>query len=291
MGFLDRLLGRPERDRDQQGGWGQPQQQPQQQGYRYGQQSYQVPPVQQGQQYGTQQGQQYGGQQYGTPQWGGPAQPSGQQYGGQQYGGQQPGGPQGAASTDDERAVERYRYLLRTAPPERIEEVHAEAFATLTPEQRRMVYDEFTRSAPDGEAPRGDDPRSLAQAATRSEIRQPGFMERSLGGMNGGAGAMGQRGGPSFGRMIGASILGTVAGYVIGSAIMSAFLPDAGSFDGGTDAAGDGGSEDTGADSGDGGASDAGAFDGGGYENAGWDDGGGDFGGGGFGDFGGDFDV
>ncbi len=59
--------------------------------------------------------------------------------------------PQGGGSgaqTDDERAVERYRYLLRTAPPERIEEVHAEAFATLTPEQRRMVYDEFTRSAP-----------------------------------------------------------------------------------------------------------------------------------------------
>jgi len=269
MGFLDRLLGRPDRDRGQQGQWGQPQQpqRPQQQGYRYGQQSYQVPPTPQGQQ-------QYGGQQYGAPQWGGPG---------------QPGSQQGAASTEDERAVERYRYLLRTAPPERIEEVHAEAFATLTPEQRRMVYEEFTRSAPDGEAPRGDDPRSLAQAATRSEIRQPGFMERSLGGMGGGP--MGQRGGPSFGRMIGASILGTVAGYVIGSAIMSAFLPDPGSFDGGTDAAGDGGSEDTGADSGDGGASDAGASDGGGYESAGWDDGGGDFGGGGFGDFGGDFDV
>ncbi len=260
MGFLDRLLGRPERDRGQQGQWGRPQQ-PQDQGYRYGQQSYQAPPV--GQPGGVS-----GAPQYETPQWGGqPGQATGQQ-----------------ASTDDERAVERYRYLLRTAPPERIEEVHAEAFATLTPEQRRMVYEEFTRSAPAGEAPRGDDPRSLAQAATRSEIRQPGFMERSLGGMGGGP--MGQRGGPSFGRMIGASILGTVAGYVIGSAIMSAFLPDAGSFDGGTDAAGDGGSEDTGADTGDGGAS-----DGGGYENAGWDDGGGDFGGG-FGDFGGgDFDV
>jgi len=280
MGFLDRLLGRPERDRGQQDRWGQPQQPqqpPQQQGYRYGQQSYQVPPVSPGQQqYGEQQygGQQYGGPQDGAPRWGGPAQGGGQQ----------------AASADDERAVERYRYLLRTAPPERIEEVHAEAFATLTPEQRRMVYDEFTRSAPDGEAPRGDDPRSLAQAATRSEIRQPGFMERSLGGMGGGM--PGQRGGgPSFGRMIGASVLGTVAGYVIGSAIMSAFLPDAGSFDGGTDAAGDGGSEDTGADSGDGGAGDAGASDGGGAESAGWGDGGGDFGGG-FGDFGGgDFDV
>lgn len=272
MGFLDRLLGRPERDRGQQDRWGQPQQPqqpPQQQGYRYGQQSYHQPAPT-----GMPAGQQPGGQ-YGVPQWGGaPAQ--------QQQG----------ATTDDERAVERYRYLLRTAPPERIEEVHAEAFAKLTDEQRRMVYDEFTRTAPPGEAPRGDDPRSLAQSATRSEIRQPGFMERSLGGVGGGAGRFGgQRGGPSFGSMIGASILGTVAGYVIGSAIMSAFLPDPGSFDGGTDAAGDGGSEDTGAESGDAGASDGGASDGGGFESAGWGDSGSDFGGG-FSDFGGgDFDV
>ncbi|MBF4607075.1 hypothetical protein [Curtobacterium sp. VKM Ac-1393] len=264
MGFLDRLLGRPDRDRTdgvqqydaQQNQWGQPQR-PQQQGYQYGQQSYQQPvPV--------------------------PA-----------SSGSASSGP--AATTDDERAVERYRYLLRTAPPERIEEVHAEAFAKLTDEQRRMVYDEFTRTAPPGEAPRGDDPRSLAQSATRSEIRQPGFMERSLGGVGGGRGGFGggggQRGGPSFGSMIGASILGTLAGYVIGSAIMSAFLPDPGSFDGGTDAAGDGGSEDTGSDSGDGGAADGGASDGGGVESAGWGDSGSDFGGG-FSDFGGgDFDV
>ncbi|MCA5922279.1 hypothetical protein [Curtobacterium oceanosedimentum] len=268
MGFLDRLLGRPERDRSgdgQQNQWGQPQQQ----GYRYGQQSYHQPAPT-----GAPAGQQ--GDPYGVPQWGGGTPAPGAQ-----------------SSTDDERAVERYRYLLRTAPPERIEEVHAEAFAKLTDEQRRMVYDEFTRTAPPGEAPRGDDPRSLAQSATRSEIRQPGFMERSLGGVGGGPGGRfgGQRGGPSFGSMIGASILGTVAGYVIGSAIMSAFLPDPGSFDGGTDAAGEGGSEDTGGESGDGGASDGGASDGGGFESAGWGDGGSDFGGG-FSDFGGgDFDV
>ncbi len=34
----------------------------------------------------------------------------------------------------DEQAIERYRYLLRTAPPEAIEEAHAEAFAQLTVE-------------------------------------------------------------------------------------------------------------------------------------------------------------
>jgi hypothetical protein len=227
-----------------------------------------------------------------------PAQPrpgSGGQQQGYQYGQQPYGAPQQGGG-EDERAVERYRYLLRTAPPERIEEVHAEAFAQLTPEQRRMVYEEFTRTAPAGEAPRGDDPRSLAQSATRSELRQPGYMERSLGGIGGGGG-FGGRQGSGFGSMLGASLLGTVGGYVIGSALMSAFLPDPGSFDGGTDAgaADDGGQGDTGDGSGDGGAS-----DGGGYDNASWGDGGSDFGGsndgGGFdqdfgGDFGGGFDV
>ena len=61
----------------------------------------------------------------------------------------QQGGPQ-AGRSDDEIAVERYRYLLRTAPPETIEQVHAEAFATLTPEQRRQVFDELSRQSPQG---------------------------------------------------------------------------------------------------------------------------------------------
>jgi len=93
--------------------------------------------------------------------------------------------------SDDERAVERYRYLLETAPPETIEKVHAEAFAKLTPEQRRLVFERLTAEAPAGEAPRDDQPATLAQAATRSELRQPGTMERSFAG-------------PSFGSMLGA---------------------------------------------------------------------------------------
>jgi hypothetical protein len=153
------------------------------------------------------------------------------------------------ARTDDDRAVERYRYLLQTAPPETIEQVHAEAFAKLTPEQRRLVFDELARTAPAGEAPADDEPGTLARAATRSELRQPGTMERSLAG-------------PSFGQMVGASLLGTVAGYVIGSALASAFLPpmDAGATDAG---ATDPGASDAGAA--DAGAADAGGFDGGGF--------------------------
>lgn len=92
-----------------------------------------------------------------------------------------------APGTEDDRAVERYRYLLRTAPPEQIEQAHAEAFAKLTPEQRRQVLHEL--STEDPSTPASDDPRSLARSATRAEMRQPGTLERTFGGR--GAGGFG----------------------------------------------------------------------------------------------------
>src|SRR3954447_18470046 len=124
------------------------------------------------------------------------------------------------APTADQQAIERYRYLLRTAPPDRIEQAHAEAFAQLTPEQRRQVLEQLSAA---GERPRGDDPRSLARAATRAELRQPGILERAFGGGYGpgygrggygggygggfggggyGGGFRGGYGGPSFGSMV-----------------------------------------------------------------------------------------
>src|SRR5690348_7881105 len=87
--------------------------------------------------------------------------------------------PPSAPRSEDQRAIERYRYLLRTAPPDQIEEAHAEAFAQLTPEQRRQVLDQLAAA---GEQPQGDDARSLARAATRAEVRRPGILERTFGG-------------------------------------------------------------------------------------------------------------
>ncbi|WP_229790431.1 hypothetical protein [Mycetocola manganoxydans] len=170
--------------------------------------------------------------------------------------------------SDDEIAVERYRYLLRTAPPEAIEQAHEEAFQRLTPEQRRLLFQQLSADAPAGDAPRGDDPHSLAQAATRSELRQPGTMERTMAG-------------PSFGSMVGGSLLGTVAGYFIATSLMGAFMPgmfggetggEAGA-DAGGDYSGDAGGSDFGGSGGDfGGGSD--------FGGSGGDFGGGDFGGG-----------
>jgi hypothetical protein len=82
----------------------------------------------------------------------------------------------------DEVAVERYRYMLRTAPPEAIEQAHAEAFAKLTPEQRRKVLAEVSADLPPAERATSDDPHVMARMATRAEMQRPGTMERVLGG-------------------------------------------------------------------------------------------------------------
>jgi hypothetical protein len=171
--------------------------------------------------------------------------------------------------SEDEIAVERYRYLLRTAPPETIEEVHAEAFSKLTDEQRDLLFQQLTENAMEGERPADAEPATLARSATRAELRQPGTLERAFGSADG-------RQGLGFGGIMGASLLGTVAGYVVGSALVGAFLPDPGTADASSDPGSDPGS-DTGGDGGGDSGSDFGG-DSGGF---------GDFGGGG--DFGGDF--
>lgn len=207
-----------------------------------------------------------------------------------------PGGPApGGAAAEDERAVARYRYLLRTAPPEALEQVHAEAFAKLTPGQRSQVLAELSRGLPPGEQPGGDDPQSLARTVTRAELRQPGYLEQTFARSRFG-GRFGGMGGGMGGTVLG-SMMGTIAGVVVGTAIAEALFddyadsPEAAEANdtGGSDlgeAQGDGGG--TSGDGGEPGGTDvAGADGGGGSDFASGDWGGGDFGGGDFG--GGDF--
>lgn len=127
----------------------------------------------------------------------------------------------------DEQAIERYRYLVRTAPPETIEEVHAEAFAKLTPEQRRMVLEGLTQELPASEqraaAAAGDDPRALARVATRAEMRSPGTLERTWNRMP--AGGMG---GMGMGGFMAGNFMSTIAGVMVGSMIADAFLGNSG---------------------------------------------------------------
>ena len=60
----------------------------------------------------------------------------------------------------------------------------------------------------------------MARAATRAEYMNPGFMERTLGPQRAGRARR-------FGSMSARSILGTVVGYVIGSALVSSFMAPA----------------------------------------------------------------
>jgi hypothetical protein len=137
-----------------------------------------------------------------------------------------------AGSDNDDQAIARYRYMLRTAPPETIEQAHAEAFAQLTPEQRRRVLEQLAISAPEGERDAvlraGDAPGSLARAATRAEIREPGIIERMFGGNAprgvGTAAAPGAPVMPGFGAFLGPAFLGSLAGTVLGSMVAQHFL-------------------------------------------------------------------
>lgn len=177
--------------------------------------------------------------------------------------------------TSDEQALQRYRYMLETAPPETLERAHEEAFAKLTPEQRQQVLSGLAQAAPVGEraaiaATPLNDNRALARTATRAEIRQPGVMERTLS--RGGMGGMGFGGG----------LLSSFAMGFVGSMVASSFLSALGGFGGEAgnqgDAAGNGNDGDNGE------TADNAAVDDAAGDNTGWDDGGGF-------DGGGDFDV
>jgi hypothetical protein len=180
----------------------------------------------------------------------------------------------------DEQAIARYRYLVRTAPPEAIEQAHAEAFARLTPEQRRRVLAELGDELPTHEraaAQRaGDDPGALARVATRAELTRPGSLERAFGRMSASPGTgMGMAGG-GFGSMLAGSFLGSMAGAVLGTTIANHFMQQHADPLSGADAAhastddvagsatdGDAGSFDAGAGGFD---ADVGGFDGGSFD-------------------------
>ena len=177
--------------------------------------------------------------------------------------------PPSSGQLTDDQAVERDRDLLRTAPPEAIEVAHAEAFAQLTAEQRRLVLKGLSGDLPSQERTDRDDPQSLARMATRTELRRPGTLERTFRGMNASGTGIG------LGGFVAADFLSTIAGVVIGSAIADAIFNDRGYEQGYAD--GSPAEDGPGTD-----AADAGYNSGDAGFDAGGDFGGGDFGGGEF---------
>jgi hypothetical protein len=135
---------------------------------------------------------------------------------------------QAAPMDENERALQRYRYMLRTAPPETIEQAHAEAFERMTPEQRTYVLQALANELPEQEraaiTPEQSNPQQLARIATRAEMRNPGAVERSMAAHP--SGAHGMMGG-GMGGMAGTLLMSFAAGFA-GSMVASAFLSSMG---------------------------------------------------------------
>lgn len=126
----------------------------------------------------------------------------------------------GSGSDADRAAIARYDYLLQTADPQRVEQIHREAFARLTPTQRAQVQDRMNAEFEPGERPVSSSPDDLARAAGRSEAMRPGRMRGLLSRVKG-AGAAGALGGAAVGA------LGVVAVGAVGSAVAAPLLEQA----------------------------------------------------------------
>ena len=197
---------------------------------------------QQGQQgYDQQQGQHGYGQQHGQAGYGQQHQQAHGQQGGrdQRQHQQQAAAAQHAAAgapraTEVDRvALGKYDYLLRTAEPEQLEQVHRDAFARLTPQQRELVQARLTEELPAHEQPRSGSTDDLARAATRGETVHPGLMQRVFGGhgrpgQGSGGAATGARQGSGAGKFAagaaagaGVAALGGLALAVAGGAAVS----------------------------------------------------------------------
>ncbi|TQO19445.1 hypothetical protein FB472_0998 [Rhodoglobus vestalii] len=113
-----------------------------------------------------------------------------------------------AAATDsaDRAAIARYDYLLQTADPHQIEQVHREAFERLTPAQREQIQQRMREELPANERPTTAGADDLARAAARTEASRPGLLR----GLLARAGGTTSRPGSGVGR--GAMVGGAVAG-------------------------------------------------------------------------------
>ncbi len=114
-------------------------------------------------------------------------------------------------------AVARYEYLLRTAAPGQLEQIHQDAFARLTPAERENLAARMRTELPPAEQPRSAGPADLARAATRTEISRPGALAPLLA-----------RATPALaGTAVAGGVLVAVAGGAVLSTVAAPLLLDA----------------------------------------------------------------
>lgn len=139
--------------------------------------------------------------------------------------------PQRPANPEDAAAIARYDYLLKTAQPEQLEQVHRDAFARLTPAQRDQVNTQLRAELPPTEHPASAEPADLARAAARGEAQKPGFLRGMFAktGGRGGAALAGAGVGAVAGAGLGAAggLLAAVAGGAVLSSVAAPILEQA----------------------------------------------------------------
>ncbi|MGW2093963.1 hypothetical protein [Promicromonospora sukumoe] len=128
------------------------------------------------------------------------------------------------ARRDDAGALDRSEQMLRSAPPQTVEQVHVAAFERLTPAERGAAFERLsaraagtgdTTSTPDAaERPADPSPAALGRAAARIEGRRRGALAQVLGTDAPGA---------ALSSAVSAAILATVAGYAASSAAWEAW--------------------------------------------------------------------
>ena len=126
-----------------------------------------------------------------------------------------PPGPATRAAAADAGALDRYEKMLATAPPHAVEQVHADAFARLTPAQREGARERLTaRATRDDERPADASPAALGRVAARVEGRERGALARVLGTDAPGA---------ELSSAVSSAILGAVAAYAASSLLWEAW--------------------------------------------------------------------
>ena len=135
----------------------------------------------------------------------------------------------------NQAAIARYDYLLDTADPHQIEQVHREAFARLSQSQREEINQRMRTELPTHEHPRSSDAADLARAAGRTQAGHPDLLRGLLARAGGQTSHSGT--GSANGRALGATAVGAglaagglltvVAGGAIVSSIAGPLLEQA----------------------------------------------------------------
>ncbi len=128
----------------------------------------------------------------------------------------------------DQEAVDRYRQVAQTLPPEEYEAAARQAFERLSPEQRvefgRYMQQQahakgITDFDGDGVDDRYQDAGQLAAMTSRAEQQQPGILEQLIGSVGGGgfgsSPARAQAGGGLLGSPIAKAALAGIAAMAV----------------------------------------------------------------------------